>query len=69
MTEIIYNELDNNNKVFDVFVDLAKAFCTANYKILLKILPYFEIDKISLSWFKSYFLQILKIENILASKV
>jgi len=64
--EFIYNELDNSNKVLAVFLDLAKAFDTVNREILTQILPSFETNKVSLSWFKSYLFsrrQMVKIDK------
>jgi len=48
-------------------LDLAKAFDTVNYKILLQLLPSFGIKNASLNWFKSYLInrkQMVKINNV-----
>ena len=42
LSELIINDLDNNNSVCAIFLDLAKAFDTCNHKILL---PVFKLDQ------------------------
>jgi len=66
-TQFLYKELDSGNKVIAIFLDLAKAFDTVNYKILLQLLPSFGIKNVSLNWFKSYLTnrkQMVKINNV-----
>jgi len=45
-TQFIFNELDSSNKVIAIFLDLKKAFDT--HKILLHILPTFDINNLGL---------------------
>jgi len=72
MTQLIYNELDNSNKVIAVFLDLKKAFDTVNSKILLQILLNFGVNNLSLKWFESHLKnrkQMVKIDNIIGQEV
>lgn len=70
VTQFLYDELDNGEKVFAVFLDLAKAFDTIHHDILSQILPNFGIIR-SLMWFKNYISnrkQIVKLNGALSDK-
>ena len=41
-------------QVAGIFCDLAKAFDSVNYDILIKKLKYYGVNEIGISWFKSY---------------
>ena len=50
----INNDFENNGLVFDVFIDLSKAFYTVFHQILLKKLIYYGVNGNNIRWFKSY---------------
>lgn len=54
LTESIKLSLDNSRVGCGIFIDLQKAFDTANHDILLKKLDHYGIRGTALSWFKSY---------------
>ena len=54
LLNIITESLDNKMRTYCVFLDFAKAFDTANHKILLKKLEYYGIRGTSFQWFESY---------------
>ena len=45
---------NNKLQVAGIFCDLAKAFDSVNYDILIKKLKYYGVNEIGISWFKSY---------------
>lgn len=53
-TDAIYKTLDNNKKYATVFIDLAKAFDTVYYEILLSKINNIGISKLALKLIKSY---------------
>ena len=50
----IYEQLDNNNYVFSLFLDFKKAFDSVNHKILLSKLKHYGIRGTCYNWFESY---------------
>jgi len=50
----IYQHIHNHDKVFDIYLDLQKAFDTANCEILLLKLQYYGIKGIVMDWLKNY---------------
>jgi len=54
IVEKITKALDDKLYTSGIFVDLSKAFDTANHEILLSKLPYFGILGVALNWFNSY---------------
>ena len=54
ITENIRKALDDGNIGCGVFVDLQKAFDTADHQILLTKLNHYGIREVSNDWFKSY---------------
>ena len=54
ITEAIRNTLDDRKYGCGVFIDLQKAFDTANHDILLSKLEHYGIRGTPLKWFKSY---------------
>ena len=48
------NDFENNELVFDVFIDLSKAFYNVFHQILLKKLIYYGVNGNNIRWFKSY---------------
>jgi len=54
VTKTISNALDNGDKAFVIFLDLAKAFDTVDHALLCNVLPDFSSNGISLLWFQNY---------------
>ena len=54
LTSYIHEGVNTDNKVLGVFIDLAKAFDTLNFDILLEKLEKYGVRGTSLSWFRSY---------------
>ena len=50
----IYEQLDNNNYVFSLFLDFKKAFDSVDHKILLSKLKHYGIKGTCYNWLKSY---------------
>ena len=50
----IYEQLDNNNYVFSLFLDFKKAFDSVDHKILLSKLKHYGIRGTCYNWFESY---------------
>ena len=54
LNELIINDLDNNNSVYAIFLDSAKAFDTYNHKILLFKLDHYGIRGVANDVIRSY---------------
>ena len=54
LTSYIHEGVNTDSKVLGVFIDLAKAFDTLNFDILLQKLEKYGVRGSSLNWFKSY---------------
>ena len=54
LTEAVRNTLDNKRLGCGIFIDLQKAFDTANHKILLSKLEHYGVRRCALEWFRSY---------------
>ena len=54
LTSYIHEGVNTDSKVLGVFIDLAKAFDTLNFDILLQKLEKYGVRGTALSWFKSY---------------
>ena len=57
LTEVIdhiYKSLDEGKYVFEIYIDLKKAFDTVQHQILLYKLQHYGIRGIALEWFDSY---------------
>ena len=50
----ITKSFENNLYILGVFIDLSKAFDTANHSIILKTLETYGIRGRNLEWFQSY---------------
>ena len=50
----IYQQLDNNQIPFCLFLDLSKAFDTLDHIILIAKLKYYGLDESAITWFQSY---------------
>ena len=58
ITENIQSQLDQNKFCVGIYVDLKKAFDTADHEILLKKLSHYGIRGIANEWFCSYLTKI-----------
>ena len=54
ITENIQTDLDNGDFAEGVFIDLKKAFDTADHEILLKKVEYYGVRGLLRDWFQSY---------------
>ena len=54
VTNYIYKSLGEGNYVFDIYIDLKKAFDTVQHKILLYKLQHYGIRGLAFQWFESY---------------
>ena len=52
---MIYKSIDENKYIEVVFLDMKKAFDTAEHHIMLQELSRFGLDENVVNWFKSYF--------------
>ena len=50
----VSNALGNNNLVLEIFIDLSKAFDTADHKIVLEKLSMYGVKGNNIKWFHSY---------------
>ena len=50
----IYEQLDNNNYAFSLFLDFKKTFDSVDHKILISKLKHYGIRGTGYNWFKSY---------------
>ena len=50
----IYQQLDNNQIPFCLFLNLSKAFNTLDHIILIAKLKYYGLDESAITWFQSY---------------
>ena len=67
--ETIYDNLDNKNFVFGLYLDLSKAFDCVDHNILIEKLSYYGIRNNESNWFKSYLSersQIVDIDGVLS---
>ena len=55
ITESIRKALDDNKYACSIFIDLQKAFDTANHSILVDKLNHYGVRGVGNNWFKSYF--------------
>jgi hypothetical protein len=61
----IKESIENKQFGCGIFIDIRKAFDTVNTKILLAKLEHYGIRGISLDWFNSYILNIIRKEMII----
>ena len=54
LVDKLYQQLDNNETPFCIFLDLSKAFDTLDHKILISKLKYYGLDQNAIEWFSSY---------------
>ena len=54
LTSYVHDGVDDGSKVLGIFIDLAKAFDTLNFDVLLEKLERYGVCGTSLNWFKSY---------------
>ena len=54
LTRDITSSFEKGEYTLGVFIDLSKAFDTADHQILMKKLQYYGMDGTTLEWFKSY---------------
>ena len=54
LLEEIPSSLDKGLNVISLFLDLSKAFDTANHQILLNTLKYYRLQQSEYNWFQSY---------------
>ena len=54
LVDQIYESFENDNYTLGVFIDLFKAFDTADHSILLKKLEMYGVNTTNLTWFASY---------------
>ena len=54
LVEQIYENFEENKYTLGVFIDLAKAFDTADHKILLRKIEIYGIGGTTLRWFENY---------------
>ena len=54
LTRDITSSFEKGKYTLGVFIDLSKAFDSADHQILIKKLQYYVIDGTALEWFKSY---------------
>ena len=52
--DVAYDAYDKGEFFVSVLLDLAKAFDTVNIDLLIRKLKHYGLDKLSLSWLKSY---------------
>ena len=54
LVDQIYESFENDNYTLGVFIDLSKAFDTADHSILLKKLEMYGVNTMNLDWLASY---------------
>ena len=54
LVDEISNTFNDKNYLLGIFIEIAKAFDTVDYKILIRKLEHYEINGKNLSWFKNY---------------
>ena len=54
LVDQIYESFENDNYTLGVFIDLSKAFDTADHSMLLKKLEMYGVNTTKLTWFASY---------------
>ena len=54
LTAYVHDGVDDGSNVLGIFIDLAKAFDTLNFDVLLEKLERYGVRGTSLKWFKSY---------------
>ena len=54
LVDQVSNTFNDENYLLGIFIDLSKAFDTADHKILIRKLEYYGINGKNLSWFKNY---------------
>ena len=54
LVDQISNTFNDKNYLLGIFIDLSKAFDTADHKILIQKLKHYRINGKNLSWFKNY---------------